>query len=302
MSVVFNTNFSGLAGLGAALVSLLHHCSAPRELRLYVLCTGLREEDKSSIRTTAATAGYPSEVVFIDYDARQLFGHLRPLHGDYTTYGKSLIPSSIDDTHVLYLDTDLLVTLDVLQLTPHRSAEHPISAVSGATMRDALDTRFLVGTLGIDADRPYFNAGVLLFNVERYRNERYAQRWEELCRTHSEDFAVVDQTLFNAIAGGAIGLLPAHCNRPWTPGVELSPAQRSGAILHFIGSPKPWDFLGSRLHSAYSMWRSFTPDAWHAKYCIWTRTQVQRTWHIRRSILRHLLNSKRPTLATTITR
>ena len=278
-----------MAGLGATLTSLLRNCSSIDQITLVFLSANLAKEDKKLISRLLNQNGYLREPKFHDYDAEKLFGHLRSLHGDYTTYGKSLIPDLLPDDKVLYLDSDLVVNVDVLALREFSTHDNPISAVTTSTMPQVLDGTFLMEKLGFPATTKFFNAGVLLFDTKAYNRQNFQQRWKAVSGEHPDDLLCADQTVFNGMCRGSFGILPENFNVGWTPGTDLPQRVVGDSIIHFVGSPKPWDLLGQHLHLGYGLWRGCTPDFWYDAYCRLSSTKLARAWQIRRSITKHAL-------------
>ena len=227
--------------------------------------------------------------MFRDYDAVAQFGALRAFHGDYSTYGKSILPKWLPDQSVLYLDSDLIVDIDILGLRPYANSGWPISAVVNATVAHVYDRAFLVHQLNFPGTTPYFNAGVMLFDCKAYLEQGFDQRWEEICATYPNEFLSPDQTVFNAMCRGEVGRLPDPYNNIWTPDSPTSQIPDSQSIIHLAGSPKPWDLLGAYIHGAFDLWLSYTPDSWRKTYCQRRGEQIKRGWRIRKSLARHLL-------------
>ena len=288
--VVFNINPLGMAGLGATLVSLIQHSS--QELDLHFLCCGLSTANRLDINRILNDNGHVGDIEFYDYDAKALFGSLKSLHGDYTTYGKSLVPSLIPSKVVLYLDSDLIVNTDVSSIFKASTNDHPISATTYSTASTSFDSHFLTDNLGLSRDMPYFNAGVMLFNRAAYSEEKMDERWRAVTKKYPRFFFSADQTVFNAVCEGKFGRLENRYNQPWLPGGTNSEAEYNNTIIHFVGSPKPWDFMGHRLHKGYGVWKKYTPAFWHRNYCQFSFRTLRRTWKIRRSLARHILGDR----------
>ena len=288
MDVAFNVNRLALQGLGATLTSLLQHCSNSQEITLWFLCSGLRDGDKSTINTLLQSAHFEGRAEFIDFDAKAIFGHLPSLHGDWTAYGRLLIPSYINATRCLYLDADILVLLDVLAIKNFSFKGRALAAVYGCTVADSLDGQFFTNRMGWARERPYFNSGVLLFNCQLWRERDMDGQWTELASRYGQDLISHDQTLLNALCKGMFTPLPPCFNVEWTPAMKTSPSTE-GSILHFVGSPKPWDFGGKHLHKGYDLWLTYNKQHWATTFGCITPQRLLRQWKIKDSILRTVL-------------
>lgn len=160
------------------------------------------------------------------------------------------IPESID--RLLFLDADLLVEGDLAALWEKSFDGHVVQAVPDAYAR-WLHTRGLGRIEGLEfsEDTPYFNAGVLLIDLRRWREENVGKRAVSLLWKYRERFRGRDQDALNCVLVGRWKRLPPTWNfhrlpeRPdtWETGGatpdELREAFRHPAITHFVGE-KPW--------------------------------------------------------------
>ena len=215
MNIVFNVNNLGLEGLGATLVSLTKNCSNSKKLKIWFLCSDFKLEDKLNISKLLEEANFSGLTEFIDVDAKMIFGHLKPLHGDWTTYGRLLIADYISSDRALYLDADLLINLDILELDKIDLNESILAAVTAATVEFALECSFFINKLKWASGTPYFNAGVIIFNLKKWRTENYDQKWKNIAAENPEDLISHDQTLLNALCEGEFIKLPLNFNNAW---------------------------------------------------------------------------------------
>lgn len=283
MNVVFSINPLGIEGLGATLVSLLRNCSEPQRLKLWFFCSECKPIHKAAIKRLLQQQDFLGEQEFPDFDAKRLFGHLRSLHGDWTGYGRLLIPEYISADRALYLDSDLLVLLDVLQLAAFDFDGHVLAAAGGGEARYAMEHAFLLGELGIAPQVPYFNSGVLLLNLSAWREQNLQQAWQSLANKYPTQWLAIDQTILNALVCGRFAQLAPVFNNAWYPG-ETQPPNASQSILHFVGSPKPWDYFGRFLHGGHSLWKEYNPKGWEGQIQISIPAKLRRTWKIKNSI------------------
>ena len=287
MNIVFNINPLGLEGLEATVSSLIRSCSDPAKLTIWFLCADFRSDNKGDIVRLLSEENFKGRSEFIDYNSHELFGHLRPLHGDWSTYGKLVIANYVDGDTALYLDSDLIVIVDILTLLNFEFHGAVLAAVCGSTIEHVLDKTFFIQRLNSPLNQKYFNAGVVLFDLKRWRETNVDEYWATLASKYPAELVSHDQTLLNAICGGNFAHLPFNFNNPWYPGSK-APENSTNSIIHFVGSPKPWDVLGSIIHKGYPTWSSYTTGAWKNKYSQLSIDKLRRSWKIRKSIARHL--------------
>ena len=288
MDIVFNINKLGLEGLGATLISLVRNCSDSSQLKLHFLCASLDLSDKNNIESLLQKELFSGEIYFIDFDPVKIFGHLKSLHGDYTNYGRLLIPGIIKNDSALYLDSDLIILIDILLLNNYDFRNEVIAATFGCKIQYSLDHSFFEKRLNWNSDMEYFNSGVLLFNLRKWRETAMDDKWKKLADKFPDELTSHDQTLLNAICEGSFAHLDPAFNKLWEPG-SLVPANINLSILHFSGSPKPWDLFGRFVHKGYLTWHAHNSVEWSSKYSKMSGLKLNRSWKIKKSIFRHLM-------------
>ncbi|MBC7915817.1 MAG: glycosyltransferase family 8 protein [Pyrinomonadaceae bacterium] len=286
MNIAFCVNRLGLIGLGATVASLIRNCSGPESLSIYIFCAYVSDADKDIISRLFEIENFAGEYKLIDFDPMYQFGSLRPLHGDWTPYGILLLPDFIEDREVLYLDSDLIVELDVLQLFNFNFEDKALAAVPGGTVKTEYERDFYINKIGLSPDFASFNSGVVLFNLTEWRLNKLKDRCLEIAKRFPNDLLSADQTLLNAVFAGNFSKLPACYNCAWFA-KDAEPELPGKAIIHFIGSPKPWDLFGFLIHKGFSTWKSYSNWLWEEKYIGASfLPNLKRTWNIRRSYVR----------------
>jgi lipopolysaccharide biosynthesis glycosyltransferase len=289
MDIAFCINRLGLAGLGGTMTSLIRNCSDTRRLKIWIFCVDFTNREKMSIVKLFESEQYHGDYDFIDFEPVNIFGSFSSLHGDWTTYGRLLLTDYLDSDQVLYLDNDLLVELDVLEVADFDFQGMSLAAVGGGKFKYALGSKFYIGKLGLSPDLEYFNAGVLLFNLREWRSKRLKEKSLDIARQYPSELPSHDQSIMNLICKGNFAKLPLSFNCEWYAD-KPKPLIAERMILHFIGAPKPWDPLGYFLHNGYREWRTYSEEGWNANFGRLTSESLIRAWHIRRSYLRCIRN------------
>jgi lipopolysaccharide biosynthesis glycosyltransferase len=287
MNIAFNINPSGLPGLGGTLRSLLDNCARSKDLCLYFLASKLTGKHRKTIHELIDSCGGVSAIHFIAFEADKEFANLPPLLGDRTAYGRLVMPRLLPVDECLYLDADLIVGIDVMEaLKDFCFGEHAIGAVGGQLGDSNVDHPLMHGELGHPLEMPYFNSGVLMLNLAKLRRDEAEQWWMTFAHQNKGLLGSHDQTVINAYcAGGKFVVLSDDLNRGWPAGAS-KPARFAESIIHFIGSPKPWDYGCKSLHQGFNLWAPYSDKAWESAYCSMSRRTVKRLWNIRRSIAR----------------
>jgi lipopolysaccharide biosynthesis glycosyltransferase len=227
----------------------------------------LSAEDKAAIE--AGLDGSAIDIVWYRY-AKDPLARL-PLWGRAVPgmYERVLAPDALPDTleRAIYLDADLLVLDAVDVLWQVDLGGLIIGAVQDAVIPRVSSPLGLrrYRELGCRAEDPYFNAGVLVIDLEAWKRQHIGQRALEYLERYERSVNLTDQDALNAVLHNRWKPLEDRWNvvaglagRPRLEprGIEpsrMAAAARDPAIVHFYGYLKPWvyDRLGSRWANAY---------------------------------------------------
>lgn len=170
----------------------------------------------------------------------------------------NLLPSSVKK--VIYLDGDIIVRASLRPLYEFDIKDNAISAVLQMTEWTVSDC----DRLGYDAKYGYFNAGVMLLNLDYWRENNISDILEKYIINNSEKIIYHDQDALNANLYNKKMPLPCEWNMMnifFRRGVfkikdivngelknnyneykgQLKNAQKNPSIVHFVSKPKPWD-------------------------------------------------------------
>lgn len=167
-----------------------------------------------------------------------------------STYFRLAMPSLLPDIKkILYLDCDVIVNWSLKDLW-----DVDISGYACAGVRDRInDSIRLYNRLNYPMSDGYVNAGVLLINLERWRQDNIFEKSISIARKESDKLKNHDQDLINMIYHGQIKMLPFKYNlleyylyteewlyldRKYYP--EIIEACKTPAIIHFCMPQKPW--------------------------------------------------------------
>ena len=108
--------------------------------------------------------------------------------------------------------------------------------------------------LGLDPSEPYFNSGVMVMNLDRWRAEHIENKLLT-CLEDNERFVICwDQYALNVVFSGSWGKLPAQWNQGShvysypeashspIPSEEFIRMRDTPAIVHFTTQIKPWHY------------------------------------------------------------
>lgn len=255
--------------LAVMLRSAVEHLAPGASLEAFVLDDGMGEELRRKVRRSL-----PERLTLHWTAPPAQAWHGLPLWGRMpaTTYCKLLMPSVLPEglSRVLWLDADILVRADLGALWRRDLGEHTILASADPFVR-SLSSRFGVAgwrELDLPGDAAYFNAGVMLVDLARWRRDRVTARAEQYLRRFRDRVIFHDQEALNAVLAGAWGPLDGRWNRGVGAALlgRADGDERAAAILHYSGSLKPWRLrIRSRYQAVYygyldrTAWASFRP-------------------------------------------
>lgn len=194
--------------LGASMLTLLEHNRDFARIVVFALDCGMQEESREKLRHIAAQ--YQREIRFIPMQdaVNSLDLHLGAHKIAVASYARlflaNVLPEECD--RVLYLDCDTIV-LDSLR----EMWNTPLGDSLIAGVQDTVDSYFL-DVIGLEKTIPYFNAGILLIHLKRWREENLFSRFEEIIRRFDGNVPHHDQGTINATCAARRTLLPVRYN------------------------------------------------------------------------------------------
>ncbi|WP_050528477.1 glycosyltransferase family 8 protein [Pseudorhodobacter aquimaris] len=195
--------------------------------------------EKMQIPTDLAAKG----VKFLHLDTGPALAKQKSVHLPVSTYLRLWLPDLLGDTYakILYLDSDMMLEggdlADLFAVDMHGRAVAAVRDMQQWLRPEKHIRDFRHAGL---PPAPYFNGGVELFDVEKFRGDQILETCLHLAKAHPDAVVHHDQSLLN---------IALHRN--WT---ELSPVwnwQWAGKrplfgltvplhISHFAGAAKPW--------------------------------------------------------------
>ena len=252
--VVYATDEKFVNYTAVSAVSLLRYNFG---VTVVVLSDGLSSSSKLFLSTRVSSFGGK----FLYFDVSKYIRRLSSLgyngYSSFMTYARIFIADCLTGYYgrVLYLDGDTMVDGDISFLFEFDMKDCPL-----AFAPDCMPSSYR-RVISIPSDRPYYNAGVMLLDLARFRSSRVKSRF--LCYlSMSRGVGVFpDQDIFNRFFYDEIIALPPQYNfishyflfDYWglrrvvrSPvgfsQVEYLSARRKPLIFHFLGNTlgRPW--------------------------------------------------------------
>lgn len=191
------------------------------------------------------------------------FRHCKALFNSHTNYLRIYAPRYATSERILYSDVDVVFTDDVVQIARMELGRACIARNGGSPCTTRGDAeKALLYEFGKTPEDVYYGSGLALINVKTYRSTEVISRCEAIAQSHAFALKYHEQTLWNCVFSGpeSKGIPEKWCQSPPLRKQDAFPPLVPG-IVHFAGSPKPWDLLGELSHPAYKIWEGAAREA-----------------------------------------
>ncbi|MGI8504904.1 MAG: glycosyltransferase family 8 protein [Hassallia sp.] len=237
--------------LAVTVRSALTNIKSNRKIALFIIDGGISQTNKRKIIKSLNSEQIDISWVQPDntlFEELLLTRHLT-VSSYYRIFIPELLPKKFDKA--IYLDTDMVVTGDLEELWKIDVGDNYVLAVQDDNQlyisnSDALKT---YEKLGIPLDYKYFNSGLLVMNLEKWRSENIGKKIIEcMKREHLSN----DQDGLNAVLAGKWQELHPKWNQmpriyeysSWKdspfPELVYNELLHQPHIIHFTCTPKPW--------------------------------------------------------------
>ncbi len=258
--VYFSCDENYVPQLCVAIASIVYNTSA--NLHFIVLAESLSDAAKANILKVCA--GHKLSIETISKYGKYFENvGVKQQHISIATCYRFFIPLlDFDYEKGIYLDCDVVVLGDVAELLDFDLGDNYLAGTN-----DFISEKY-IKSLTLDK---YFNAGVLLLNLKKFRQDNVFEKLiSELCDT-SKHFKYLDQDILNIVLGEKSKLLPTkwgavaplfrkNLTSKYESASEIKEAIYSPKIVHFTGPDKPW-----------SIPRGITAHPWTPAYFYYMR-------------------------------
>lgn len=287
LAVLFQFSEMYVPYAGIAISTLLKNNQDIDELHVFLATRNLSEENRGKLEKLENE--YHRKFVYLNadkiYDKINEYG-CKDWNGSQATWMKlfvmSEIPSSID--RLLYLDSDTLITGSLKELGEMDLEEHPIAAVIDSISPKSSERLKLEG-------RPYHNGGLLLFNLQYWREHDTESKMLQHLKENIQNYPVNDQDLINDFFRDGILTLNPKFNFQgthffyrdktyfstirWKPGLYYSPetiaeARKDIRVIHFFRFCGEYPWQPGNIHpcnkafeeeKSISLWKDYQEPA-----------------------------------------
>lgn len=277
LNVVYASNDGYARHLGTSMCSLFDRNRRFAGIRVYVLSMGLSRESRAALSEIASR--YHRELTFLEMgDLEKRIGYEVDMGGyDLSVmlrlFMGEMLPPDVE--RVLYLDCDTVVARPLKLLWEEGLCGNVAGAIMEPTIYQAVKE-----SIGLSPEDAYFNSGVLLVDLKRWREEDVQRQLLSYWREKGGKLFASDQDVLNGTLKGRIRSLPPKYNffpnyRYFSYGTlvrhapsyrvvpkkDFLEAKRHPAIIHYAGDERPW-IAGNLNHYRLAYEKYLAQTAW----------------------------------------
>ena len=143
---------------------------------------------------------------------------------------------STDIEKIIYLDSDIVVNLDVKELWQIELGDKILAAVPEIFNRSDVQNAFPLVSEGLVKKENYFNSGVLLMNLNFLRNENIIPKWLPVWQENPHYGRFADQDALNYFFSARTVKLSNKFNRFTLYALKANELNLEKKIYHFAGA------------------------------------------------------------------
>lgn len=217
---------------------------------IYILHTDLSPESRNKLVSLTKVKKF--EISFVKIPSETFDRCYVPsnTHFSVATYFRLVIPSSLpNQKRVIYLDSDVIVNRDLADLWAVSLGNSYIGACNVLRYKENWKR------LKFSCGRPYINAGVMVLNIKKMRDDGIEDKFFELIEKYPGKLENVDQDVINLVIGGINGgikLLKQNWNTEIRSDVnynkEYIKIVEDPYIIHYVANEKPWNSESKQLY------------------------------------------------------
>ena len=245
MYVIYHSSDAFADVTGVSIASLFENNQHFNEIHVLYIEKGMSEKNKGKLQQLAETYGRTIEFMKMPNWSKKLNITLKTSKKGWLGFGYNrlflteYVPETVDK--VLYLDSDTVIEekLDDLWNTD-------LTGYYMAGVDDCLSREYR-GIVDMTGDGVYCNAGMLLFNLKKWREDNVTELFLKMVYENNGYFVFNDQTILNSAFCGKVKILPQKYNvNSLVYLFEYKELMHLRHPLHFSYSKE--EFYDARLH------------------------------------------------------
>ena len=241
--IFFSSDDNYIPFLSVAINSLISNASKEYNYEIIILNSGLSSDNMEKI------SKYDKENIKIKFEdvrpkIKDIVKDLELRLRDYyyiSIFYRLFIPSLFKEyKKVIYLDADIVLVDDISKLYNEEIDEFLVAGVPDEVVNNNVYFReYSVKSLDLEPGN-YFNSGVLLMNLEKFREEKIEEKFLHILSKYNFDVIAPDQDYLNFLCKGKV----KYINRGWDrmPNPDETFNDNDLHLIHFNMFQKPWNY------------------------------------------------------------
>ena len=289
LNILYVSDDRGCLFLGVSLLSLLENNQECKIINVFVLDDNISMANKCLLETEAKK--YNRTIVFLKKP------HIRLLMGEEldsrkwpdNIFCRLFLPRIFreyeDIERILYIDTDTLILCNLTTLWDEDLNGYACGAVLEC-MNDLHKK-----CIGLDGDVPYFNSGLILIDIERWRELKLESKCRNFASGYLDSLEYPDEGIINGVLQGNFKILHPRYNLTTVKSVfsyeelrkyrkskvmykesEYLEAIENPAIIHFSAGfmvDRPWIYPVKHEHPFHNEWmKYYNKSEWKDEFLI----------------------------------
>lgn len=190
LNVAYSSDDNYIRHLLVSMISLLENNREFDAINIYILSNGIKNDNKNLLQDWANK--YQANIEFLEFASIE-----EKIQTDGTfpisAFGRLFLDDFIKKDKVLYLDCDSVINGSYVELM-----KIDISQWLACAVQDNVSSYFKT-TIGMKSKDVYFNSGVVLFNLKKWREENMQKKAIEMIEKFHGSVPHHDQGVLNAI-------------------------------------------------------------------------------------------------------
>ena len=254
INIVFASDNNYAQHTAVAMASVLVNTKVPQKIQFYLIDDEIQQENKEKIIKTVQNLG--GNIEFIKIKNSKLEDCYVSGELSRASYFRLDIANILDESieKIIYLDCDLLVYDDIEKMWQLDMGGKPVAATCDlGIMASARVRKQKNKFIGLPFDAPYFNAGVLIMDLKKWRDGNYAEAIIALATQNkypNHDQDALNKFFMNNwqeiplrwdVIPPVFNLFLKIVTKPDLRKKAIE-AKLNPAIFHYAGGYKPWEY------------------------------------------------------------
>lgn len=235
---------------------MLMSCDPSYAVRVFVLDGGIVPEAWERLRARLASCPPNVTLERLPLDLARFRDMSRDFGHSHMAYARLMLPEMMTEERIVYADSDFVFQKDVSTLARVDLAGHVVGACPDLLIQTMGRGGYDCDALGLDPDAAYFNSGLMVMDLKRWRDLRVSETAIAHLEKHGASWPYWDQGALNVTLYERWQPVETSWNYPSLCLSDGGNTSGDGLNVHFVGPRKPWIFEtasvpGARLFHRY---------------------------------------------------